>query len=37
MLFVLPARAGQDCSGCGHRQRLSLADRTYTCPCGGWV
>src|SRR5262249_311766 len=30
---VNPAYTSQDCFGCGHRQPLSLADRTYTCPC----
>ena len=34
---VNPAYTSQDCSGCGHRQPLSLADRTYTCPCCGLV
>ncbi|HEY7341864.1 MAG TPA: RNA-guided endonuclease TnpB family protein [Ktedonobacterales bacterium] len=37
---VNPAYASQDCSQCGHRQTLSLADlanRTYTCPCCGVV
>ena len=34
---VNPAYTSQDCSGCGHRQKLSLADRTYTCPCCGLV
>jgi putative transposase len=33
---VNPAYTSQDCSQCGHRQLLSLADRTYTCPCCGW-
>ena len=32
-LAVNPAETSQDCSGCGHRQTLSLADRLYTC-CG---
>ena len=32
---VNPAYTSQDCSGCGHRQKLSLSDRTYACPwCG---
>jgi putative transposase len=32
---VNPAYTSQDCSGCGHRQPLSLSDRTYTClSCG---
>jgi putative transposase len=34
---VNPAYASQDCSSCGHRQPLSLSDRTYTCPCCGVV
>src|SRR5262249_33539730 len=34
---VHPADTSQDCSGCGHRQKLSLADRVYTCPCCGLV
>jgi putative transposase len=34
---VNPAYTSQDCSGCGHRQALTLADRTYTCPCCGLV
>jgi putative transposase len=30
-----PAYTSQDCSPCGHRHTLSLADRIYTCPgCG---
>jgi putative transposase len=31
------AYTSQDCSQCGHRQPLSLSDRTYTCPCCGVV
>jgi putative transposase len=34
---VNPAYTSQDCSQCGHRQSLSLSDRTYTCPCCGVV
>jgi putative transposase len=34
---VNPAYTSQDCSGCGHRQTLSLADRIYHCPCCGLV
>ena len=34
---VNPAYTSQDCSQCGHRKALSLADRTYTCPCCGLV
>ncbi|HEY7343023.1 MAG TPA: RNA-guided endonuclease TnpB family protein [Ktedonobacterales bacterium] len=32
---VNPAYTSQDCSQCGHRQKLSLSDRTYTCSCCG--
>jgi putative transposase len=32
-----PAYTSQDCSSCGHRQALSLADRTYTCLCCGII
>jgi len=34
---VNPAYTSQDCSGCGHRQKIALADRIYTCPCCGLV
>jgi putative transposase len=34
---VNPAYTSQDCSQCGHRQTLSLSDRTYICPCCGVV
>ena len=34
---VNPAYTSQDCSGCGHRQALSLSDRTYSCSCCGLV
>jgi putative transposase len=34
---VNPAYTSQDCSGCGHRQVLSLADRSFTCICCGLV
>jgi putative transposase len=34
---VNPAFTSQDGSRCGHRHVLSLADRLYTCPCGGLV
>ncbi len=32
---VNPAYTSQDCSRCGHRQKLTLADRMYRCPCCG--
>jgi putative transposase len=32
---VNPVYTSQDCSGRGRRQRLSLADRIYTCHCCG--
>jgi len=32
---VNPAYTSQDCSQCGHRQRLTLSDRVYHCPCCG--
>jgi putative transposase len=34
---VNPAYTSQDCSACGHRHKLSLSDRIYTCPCCGIV
>jgi putative transposase len=34
---VNPAYTSQDCSQCGHRQKLSLADRVFQCPCCGLV
>jgi putative transposase len=34
---VNPAYTSQDCSQCGHRQKLSLSDRIYSCPCCGSV
>ena len=36
-IAVNPAYTSQDCSSCGHRQTLSLSDRTYTCLCCGLV
>jgi putative transposase len=30
---VNPAYTSQDCSRCGHRQKLPLSDRTYRCSC----
>ncbi len=32
-IAVNPAYTSQDCSRCGHRQKLTLADRMYRCPC----
>jgi len=37
LLAVNPAYTSQDCSGGGHRQKLSLSDRVYQCPCCGLV
>ncbi len=34
-IAVNPAYTSQDCSRCGHRQKLTLADRLYCCPCCG--
>lgn len=35
LVRVNPAYTSQDCSGCGHRQKMPLSNRTYTCPCCG--
>jgi putative transposase len=32
-IAVNPAYTSQDCSGCGHRQKMPLSDRVYLCPC----
>ncbi len=32
---VNPAYTSQTCSSCGHRQKMPLSDRTYSCPCCG--
>jgi putative transposase len=32
-IAVNPAYTSQDCSRCGHRQKLPLSDRVYRCPC----
>ena len=32
---VKPAYTSQDCSGCGHRQKKTLAERTHACACCG--
>jgi putative transposase len=34
VVLVDPAYTTQDCCQCGHRQKLSLSDRWYSCPCG---
>ncbi len=32
---VFPAYTSQDCSACGHRQKMPLSEREYRCPCCG--
>ncbi len=32
---INPAYTSQDCSSCGHRQKIPLSERTYSCPCCG--
>lgn len=32
---INPAYTSQDCSRCGHRQQMPLAERTFRCPCCG--
>jgi putative transposase len=34
-IAVNPAYTSQDCSACGHRQKLSLSERVYRCGCCG--
>jgi putative transposase len=34
---VNPAYTSQDCSRCGHRQKMPLEERVYRCPCCGLV
>ena len=34
---VNPAYTSQDCSKCGHRHKVALSDRIYTCACCGMV
>ena len=33
LIKINPAYTSQDCSGCGHRQKMPLAERVYSCPC----
>lgn len=33
LIKVNPAYTSQDCSGCGHRQKMPLSQRVYNCPC----
>jgi putative transposase len=35
MVTVNPAYTSQDCSRCHHRQKLTLSERLYRCPCCG--
>jgi IS605 OrfB family transposase len=37
VLRVNPAYTNQTCSACGNREKLTLADRTFRCPCCGMV
>lgn len=32
---VNPAYTSQDCSSCGHRQKMPLSERVFKCPCCG--
>jgi putative transposase len=32
-IAVNPAYNSQDCSGCGHRQKMALSERVFNCPC----
>ena len=34
VVLIDPAYTTQDCCECGHRQKLSLSDRWYSCSCG---
>ena len=34
---VNPAYTSQDCSNCGHRQKMPLSERVFNCPCCGIV
>ena len=35
LVRVNPAYTTQDCHQCGHRQKMSLSERVYHCPCCG--
>jgi putative transposase len=32
-IAVNPAYTSQDCSACGHRQKMPLSERVFSCPC----
>ena len=34
-IAVNPAYTSQDCSRCGHRQKMPLTERVFRCPCCG--
>jgi putative transposase len=34
-IAVNPAHTSQDCSACGHRQKMPLSERVFACPCCG--
>lgn len=35
LVAVNPAYTSQDCSNCGHRQKMPLSERIFKCPCCG--
>ena len=35
LVKVNPAYTTQDCNQCGHRQKMPLSERMYSCPCCG--
>ncbi|WP_395144378.1 zinc ribbon domain-containing protein [Armatimonas sp.] len=35
LIKVNPAYTSQDCNQCKHRQKMSLCERVYNCPCCG--